>query len=84
MQQRETGIKDPIAYPILQRLQAYGTMLLTPNSEGVAYPREQAWKMVREDFEHNPPSLRMNPLLCMRGTVPCFYVGPEIHLNSFQ
>jgi hypothetical protein len=65
--QRDTGIKDPVAQPILERLQARWAELLAPDSNGKVLTRQQVIEILQEEFNSSTPEFRMNPLLRMRG-----------------
>jgi hypothetical protein len=65
--QRDTGVKDPIAQPILEKIQARWAELLTPDSEGNTLSRQRATEIVQQEFDNSVLSLSMNPLLRMRG-----------------
>ncbi|CAE6511279.1 unnamed protein product [Rhizoctonia solani] len=64
---RDTGIKDPIAQPLLEALQTRGIKLLSTRIEGATLSRAQVAKILEEEHNANPPAQRMNPLLHLRG-----------------
>lgn len=64
--QRSTGVKDAVAQPILEWLQARGSDLISPDSGGDSVSRAQATVILSDELTHKT-SLRMNPLLSLPG-----------------
>lgn len=64
--QRKSGVKDPIAQPLLESLLARRSAL-APSTNIPSHVRTQIAKVLQEEHAARPPILRMNPLLNTRG-----------------
>jgi hypothetical protein len=65
--QRQSGVKDTIAEPIIARIQARVAELHIPSADGSRLPMSQITPIVRAELENSGTQLQMNPLLDMPG-----------------
>ncbi|QRV78666.1 glutamate receptor 3,4 [Ceratobasidium sp. AG-Ba] len=64
--QRKSGVKDPIAQPLLESLLARRNSMVESNTRVPAQVQEQIAGVLKAEFEAHQPTLRMNPLLQMK------------------
>ncbi|CEL62718.1 hypothetical protein RSOLAG1IB_05075 [Rhizoctonia solani AG-1 IB] len=71
-----TGIKDPVAQPLIDRLLALGRDLLKPDKNGILRSPEEILEIMQTEVDNARNIGFMNPLLDMEG------LGVDIHLDT--